>query len=246
MQTKTRVCVTEEDRERSAAPQEVTDVFAAGLCREKLFWLFMVGCVVGVMVETLYCLMNTHTLQNRAGVLYGPFNPVYGVGAMVMTLGLHRTQRKGAAAIFAGSALIGGAFEYAISFLQESVFGTVSWDYSYMPLNINGRTNVLYMVFWGFLGVLWMKHAYPFISTQIERIPKKWGKLLTVVLAVFMLFDMSLSALAVSRQAERRTGIPPSSRLEVFLDQQYPDEYLEEAFPSMAVVENTVSSRPAE
>ena len=41
-----------------------------------------------------------------------------------------------------------------------------------------------------------------------------------------MAFDISISALAASRQQARRQNIPPQNNLDVFLDSTYPDEYL--------------------
>ena len=61
--------------------------FAPGLGFYKIFWVFFLGCIIGVVVETLWCLATKFYIENRSGVIYGPFNPVYGVGAVVLTLG---------------------------------------------------------------------------------------------------------------------------------------------------------------
>ncbi len=236
MQTQTERCLPAQTREVSQTAQHTSHVFAKGLCKEKLFWIFFIGCFVGVVLETTLCLINNHALQSRVGVLYGPFNPVYGVGAVLMTVALYRIAEKGDGVVFVGSALVGGVFEYVVSYMQESLFGTVSWDYSHMLLNIHGRTNLLYMLFWGMLGVVWMRCVFPALSSLIERIPIKWGQPLTFALAVFMLVNITLSALAVNRQAHRRIGIPPTNPIQQLLDEKYPDDYLAEVFPSMSVV----------
>ncbi|SDN88798.1 putative ABC transporter permease [Acetanaerobacterium elongatum] len=217
--------------------------FAYGLCYAKLFWIFMIGCFIGVVLETVLCLVNNHVLQNRSGVIYGPFNPIYGVGAVLMTCLLYPIAQRGDLFIFISSALIGGGFEYFCSFLQERIFGTVSWDYSYMPLNIDGRTNVPYMLFWGVLGLAWMKRVYPLLSSLIEKLPKRWGVVLTWALTIFMLLNMGISALAVERQAQRRAGIPPDNGFQQFLDTEYPDEMLEKIFPSMEPVNETAKNK---
>ena len=64
--------------------------FAFGLCYSKLFWIFMVGNVVGFVLETLYALVRTHEFQIRVGLVFGPFIPVYGLGAVAITLLLWR------------------------------------------------------------------------------------------------------------------------------------------------------------
>ena len=217
--------------------------FAYGLCYAKLFWIFMIGCFIGVVLETVLCLVNNHVLQNRSGVIYGPFNPIYGVGAVLMTCLLYPIAQRGDLFIFVSSAFIGGGFEFFCSYLQERIFGTVSWDYSYMPLNIDGRTNVPYMLFWGVLGLVWMKRVYPLLSSLIEKLPKRWGVVLTWALTIFMLLNMGISAFAVERQAQRRVGMPPANGFQQFLDTEYPDKMLEKIFPSMEPVNETSKTK---
>ena len=128
--------------------------------------------------------------------------------------------------------LLGGAFEYLCSLLQEKAFGTVSWEYSHTPFNIGGRTNLLYAFFWGVLGLIWVKNLYPLLLRLIEKIPRKPGVVLTWVLCVFMALNMGVSALASARQADRRQGIPAQNAISRFLDEQYPDEFLEKIYPN--------------
>lgn len=49
------------------------------------------------------------------------------------------------------------------------LFGTISWDYSDMPFNIDGRTSLAYAVVWGILGVIWVRELYPAFSRLIEK-----------------------------------------------------------------------------
>ncbi len=211
--------------------------FACGLCFTKLFWVFMLGNVVGCVLETIYALIvPPHQFEMRTSLVFGPFILVYGFGAVVITLLLFKMYNQKDSLIFIASMVIGGAFEYLCSFLQQSVFGTVSWEYSDSALNISGRTNLMYSFFWGILGLLWVKDLYPVISRQIQRIPKKVGRPLTVCVAVFMVVDMALSAGAVFRQSQRINGIPAENPVQVFFDRFFPDEYLEFIYPHMEYV----------
>ena len=76
--------------------------FAFGLCYSKLFWIFMVGNVVGFVLETLYALVRTHEFQVRVGLVFGPFIPVYGLGAVAITLLLWRMYNQKDIMIFPG------------------------------------------------------------------------------------------------------------------------------------------------
>ncbi|MDD2361351.1 MAG: putative ABC transporter permease [Oscillospiraceae bacterium] len=202
----------------------------------KLFWIFLIGCFIGVVFETLYCIIMRGRYESRVGVIYGPFNPVYGVGAALLTICLRRLRNKRDLWIFLGSAVIGGAFEYLCSFCQELAFGTVSWEYSHTQYNFNGRTNIMYSFIWGLLGLIWVKEIYPRLSSLIDRIPKYINKILTVVLSIFMLINMLISAMALERQSRRRIGVSPTNSIEKFLDEHYPDDLLNEIYPNMMVV----------
>ncbi|MFA6947912.1 MAG: putative ABC transporter permease, partial [Eubacteriales bacterium] len=211
----------------------IASPFAHGLCPAKLLWLFFIGGVVGFIIETLWCLIVTGHFEMRTGLVYGCFIPVYGFGAVLITGCLYRLRKKRDLWIFLGSAFIGGGFEYLCSLFQELVFGTVSWEYSNTPLNIGGRTNVMFMLMWGILGLLWVKDLYPQLSRLIEKIPKKIGVLLSAALAVLLAADMCISGFAVIRQNERRDNIPADGALDEWLDDNLGDEYLNFIYPNM-------------
>ena len=218
-------------------PEGAEVPFAHSLCFTKLFWLFMIGNVVGTTLETLWALLTLHKFEMRVGLVWGPFIPVYGFGAVVMTLLLYKSYKRRDLYIFTAAAIIGGAFEYLCSLFQELAFGTVSWEYSETTANFGGRTNLMYMLIWGILGLLWVKEFFPFISKQIEKIPKRLGTFLTIVMCVFITVDMVVSGAAVVRRGERREGIPADSSFELWLDKNFDDEKLDFLFPNMIYVE---------
>ena len=204
---------TGERRERS---------FAHGLNFYKLFWVFFIGCFLGVIIELIWCAVLYQKFESRAGLIYGPFNPVYGFGALVLSVGLH---------------WLGSAAEFACSWFQEMVFGSVSWQYDGTVLNLQGRINLLHGLLWGLLGLLWVKELYPRLSRLIEKIPNKIGVAPTWTLAVLMAADIAISAMAVYRQSERREGIPARNAVAAFLDEHYPDEFLAKIYTNMVPVE---------
>lgn len=204
------------------------EVFAKGICFEKIFWIFIIGCVFGCMVEVLNHFIHYGNFVSRSGLIYGPLNPVYGFGLVIFVLFLSKI--KNPILIFIGGMLLGGGFEYVCSFVQEKVFGTISWDYSHQLFNIGGRTSLKYMLIWGVLALIFMKFVYPILSNLIEKIPVKIGRILTVILVVFVIFDAVISIIACLRQSERAMGEEASNRVEVFLDKHYPDERLNKIF----------------
>lgn len=224
-------------KSNQTVPPNAERPFAYGLCASKLFWVFVLASVLGFPVETFWCWIHTGHFEMRTALVVGMFIPVYGLGAVAMTVCLHPLSNARSLWIFLGSALIGAAVEYGCSLFQELAFGTVSWDYSDMSWNLGGRVNLRYSFFWGILGIVWLKAWYPALSRGIERIPKRIGRPLTGALAVLLVLDMMLSAAAVARKTQRHEGFPPANSFEVFLDRTFSDRYLDWVYPNMEFVQ---------
>ena len=129
--------------------------------------------------------------------------------------------------------MIGGVYEYSCSVLTEVFFGTVFWDYSKMPLNIGGRTNVMFCFFWGTLAVIWVKEIYPRLSRLIESFPHLFGKILTWMILLFMVCNAALTTAAMIRYGTRDTQRKPANQFEEFLDRHYTDAYMQDRWRNM-------------
>ncbi len=207
--------------------------FATGMSFYKLALVFIIGSFAGVVVETLWCILKNGYYESRLGVLWGPFSPLYGLGAAVLSLALFRFRNRGKWLSFLGGFAVGTVVEYVCSWWQEWAFGSKSWDYSGMPFNLNGRVCLLYSLFWGVLGVLWIKDIYPRMSKWILRVPQRAGVILTWALTVFMIVNCAVSGLAVLRWSERVQGVPASNAYETFMDTHFPDERMEGIWANM-------------
>ena len=195
----------------------------------KIFWIFVIGSVFGFIIEMLYILVYTRTIEIRQGLIYGPFAPVYGLGTVAFYLVLPKI--KNIFNVFLASAVLGGVTEYLCSFFQEKLFGTISWDYSDLFMNINGRTSLTYCILWGILGVVFIKLIYPYIEKLFDKMNMTVVKKFVTALAViFMIFNISISSLAARRQYERREHIAPENEIDEFLDEHYPDEFMNKVY----------------
>ena len=211
--------------------------FAEGLCFDKLFWVFLTSSVLGAGIEMVFCRVKGGVWMNRSSLLYGPFSVVWGLGAVVLTVVLQRLSNKPDRSIFLAGCILGGVYEYLCSVFTEYVFGTVFWDYSQMPLNLGGRINLLYCIFWGLLAVFWLRVLYPPMERWIETLPVLSGKILTWTLVVLMTCNAALTSAAMLRYTERRSEAPRTGIVEVYLDERYPDSYMERRWPNMIVTE---------
>lgn len=194
----------------------------------KLFCVFVIGSIIGYLLEMIVGFVQNGHFVSKQGLIYGPFSQVYGIGLVIYYLVIPNNKKN--IEIFLISMFLGGIVEYIFSYLQETFFGTISWDYSNLLFNINGRTSLLHCIYWGIGGILFLKYIRP----QIEKIdllyPKMWFKVLIIFLAIFLLFDIIISSLACKRQEERKEGIEPKNNIEIFLDKTYTDEVLNEIY----------------
>lgn len=208
-------------------------VFAQGLCFYKVFWMFFLCALFGDWIETVYVWVTSGILMSRSSLLYGTFSVVWGLGGVLFTIVLHPLRDKNDRFVFLGGFFLGGAYEYLCSVFTQIVFGTVFWDYSDMPFNIQGRTNLLFMFFWGVLALVWVKWIDPPLNKGIEKLPPVFGTVLTWVVVVLMVLNIGLTALALSRYTARAEGNASVSSVGAFLDNQYPDSLIERVWPNM-------------
>ena len=196
----------------------------------KIFLIFMIGSVIGYIVEMIVALVQEGHLESRQGVLYGPLTPIYGVGIVAYYICFNKIKTRDKKKVFLISMLVGGTIEYLCSFIQEKIFGTVSWDYSNWILNINGRTTLIHCTYWGLAGILYILLIEPLIPKIENLIQKNSAKIITGGVAILMVFNITISSMAAIRQKERKYNIEPTSRIDAFLDKNYPDEYMNKIF----------------
>lgn len=223
------------DMKKASGDPAGVHVFARGICFDKMVWTFLICAFAGDIIETFFCRLTAGVWMSRSSVLYGTFSIVWGIGAVILTVVLQRLSGRDDRHVFFAGCLIGGVYEYMCSVFTEYFLGTVFWDYSDMPFNIGGRTNLLYCFFWGVLSVVWVKICYPGISKLIERIPPLAGKIATWIVLIFMTCDIILSAAAMLRYTQRMEGKGGENAVELFLDQHYDDELIEKVWPNMKV-----------
>ena len=123
-----------------------------GLTVWRILAYFIVYSVVGYIIETIFGIVTKGVWESRQSFLYGPFCSIYGLGAAIMIMFLHKYGKK-YNSLFIGGFILGSVIEYLVSLFGEMMLHVKWWDYSDMPLNINGRICVYFSLFWGFLAI---------------------------------------------------------------------------------------------
>jgi len=204
-----------------------------------LFWTFIVGCVVGLIVEIIFhmVVVEPGVYEDRAGLLWGPFSPIYGVGAVLMTIALNRFKDRNIIFIFVVCTIIGGGFEYFVSWFMEVAFGATAWDYSDQFLGdlFGGRTCLLFASMFGVLGTVWIRLLLPVFLRLFNLILWKWRYSVTLVCAAFMLVNCVMTLQALDNWGARAAGHVPEAGIEQFYAKNFDDEYMANRFQSMSI-----------
>lgn len=247
LQRKLRDMETEEAAEAGTLGRAKGDRGFIELDFFNLFWVFVVCCVLGLIIETVYhmVVVDPGVYQDRAGMLYGPFSPIYGFGAVLMTVALNRFYRANPVVIFLVSAVIGGLFEAATAWFMQVGFGAVAWDYSGStifgllpdPIAVlfQGRTSTLFMCMWGALGFVWIKVCLPWLLKLINLIPWQARYSFTTLCALLMLVNGVMTLQSLECWYQRESGLTPSSPIEEFYAEHYDDAYMQHRFQSMTI-----------
>lgn len=211
-----------------------------------LFWVFFVCSVLGLILEEVWhmVVVDPGVYQDRAGMLFGPFSPIYGFGTVLMTMALNRFYKKNPLIIFLVSALIGGAFEVFVGWFMQTSFGVVSWSYSHIrlfgmpdPIAVltGGRTCTPFACMWGLGGLIWIKVLLPRLLKLINMIPWKRRYSATVILTAVMLIDGVMTLQSLDYWYQRVNGTVRNIPVAQFYDKHFDNEYMENRFQSMTM-----------
>ena len=160
------------------------------------FLLFMIYSVMGWCMEVTLKLLESRKFVNR-GFLIGPYCPIYGYGAILITFLLEKYIND-VITLFIMAILVCGILEYTTSYLMEKIFKARWWDYSQNKFNINGRVCLETIIPFGLLGLLIMYVTNPFFLSKLELLPEIWLNILFWTLLVIFITDNIVSTVVIS------------------------------------------------
>jgi len=176
--------------------------------------IFIIFSVFGWVWESVYCTARERKWANR-GFLFGPLCPIYGCGTLI---GLAVYDLAGAGTLpelnawqsFAAGFLVSMVLEYPTSWALEKLFHARWWDYSRVPLNINGRTSVPTSLAFGLASILLMKVLLPWADGLLSRLPPALMNALALLTVAELSADVTLTASSLTdfqkRVAEVEAG----------------------------------------
>ena len=163
---------------------------------EIYFLLFISYAFLGWCMEVTCKFIQYKKFINR-GFLIGPYCPIYGWGALAITILLKRYMED-PLVLFVMSTIICSIIEYLTSYFMEKKYHARWWDYSNKKFNINGRICLETLIPFGILGVAIMYGTNPILFKLYNQIPQLVINILTVILFIGFIVDNIISSNIIS------------------------------------------------
>ncbi len=157
---------------------------------DKFIFYFIIYSFLGWCLESVYKSILQKKIVN-SGFLYGPFCPMYGIGAILM-LALGEISSN-VVVIFIIGFLLFSIWEYIVAVILEKLFKTKYWDYSGLKFNIKGRVCLKNSIYWGILGVLLILVIYPLIERFTNLIPTDILIYINIILSIAIGTDVIIT-----------------------------------------------------
>jgi len=165
----------------------------------KYFMYFMMYAIVGWLYEVfLEVVIYKWGFSNR-GILFGPYLPIYGFGALVFILLFYKLSRKKQPlakkiavvfVVFLGCAVAATIMELVTSYVLELITGSWPWqtytDYEY---NFQGRIALSPSIRFGLGGVFFIYVLQPIFVKIVDNLSKKTLVTISTVLFIIVFID---------------------------------------------------------
>ena len=182
-------------------PVVKTDVYHILFC-------FVTYSIGGWLVESIYMSICNRKLTNR-GFGFGPFCPIYGVGATVCYYMLLPFAHSKILVYLIG-AVAATVFEYLVGILMIKLFGELWWDYNNKPFNYKGILCLESTLAWGVYAIIVVYFLHVKVLGLADRIGMRYGVIFCNVALTLYAIDFTyhlLKALGVNVQKYRENII---------------------------------------
>lgn len=155
---------------------------------------FLLYSMIGYIIETT---LKTFLFKNmNNGILFGPWIPVYGLGAVfiiiIMRLVFNRFKVPRwlkVVLLLIISTLVLTVLELLGGILIEKIFHKVFWDYSDLKFNIGHYIALEISLVWGVMSLVVVYLIKPLLDKIIKRIPR----IITYIVSLIFIVDVILT-----------------------------------------------------
>ncbi len=159
--------------------------------------LFAVYSFAGWLIEVIYRSINQRRFIN-AGFLYGPFVPIYGVGAAFILLLEYflRDWHIASRLMIYGITLT--VLEYLVGYFFEKTFKLKLWEYSDSRFSLHGRVSFIFTIAWVILALIFITIIHPAASRQLLGLNLFYIKIFANIFLAYYLTDLLFSIISIA------------------------------------------------
>ena len=209
---------------------------------EKLFWLFIVGSLIGVVMEGVFCVFSKGHWESHVLTLVGQFNALYGAGAVLFYSLIALLQNKKTITKVAIITVVATILELLCGILLADGLGMKAWDYSNNFLNYRGMICLTFALGWGIAGFVFCLF-FEKIDKALSKLQSKKWNIACLVLSVFMVINLSLTAVTIFRWSERHYEVAANTKIGTIIDEFAPDDWMQERFVEWSFLDNEVGNK---
>ncbi len=159
--------------------------------------LFAAYCFAGWVAEVIYRSVTQRKFVN-AGFLFGPFIPVYGVGAFLVIVLGHALQDWPVAVRVAAFGLVITLLEYSVGYLSEKIFKLKLWDYSEKRFNLHGYVCLRFSLIWTLLASAFVLFVHPEALRRVALLPAGLVQIAAIAFMVYFWIDYTFSVISLA------------------------------------------------
>ncbi len=212
--------------------------------------LFFAFAFIGWCIEVILKFFQFHRFINR-GFLTGPWLPIYGFGAVLITVAVQKIAgiESAIGTTFVLSFYICGSIEFLASYFLEKRYHARWWDYSQKPMNLKGRIWIGNLMLFGLGGIVIVEFINPFLYNLFAKMSFMTRSVTAGVLSILFITDF-ISSRFIMRMV--KAGIDKSEAdnteeikieiMHLFSDKTYFYRRFTEAYPDVIYTTEKIKS----
>ena len=152
---------------------------------------FFIYSILGFIIEGLFTLIVSGKFSS--GILYGPWTPVYGFGAILTIViskkifkNMHKSRFVETIVTFIVLTVTLTFIEWLGGILIENLFHETLWNYKDYKYNIGKYIALEMSLVWGIVSIF----IIYFVKPIIDKLEKKIPKFITIIFATLFIIDL--------------------------------------------------------
>lgn len=159
---------------------------------------FGIYSFTGWIIEVIYRSFTRKRFVNP-GFLFGPFVPVYGIGALFIILIQNLIAPVPLIWQFIIYTIVLSVIEFFTGEFFEQIFNLKLWDYSDTKFNFKGKISLMFSIGWGILAIGVSHFLHPFVSSYIYKLSFNTTVFVSTGFSAYFITDTGFSVASLNR-----------------------------------------------